>query len=358
MAEPTVSLTVDGDAVELTALGTRGEVVLEDTIEEAHAASLTADLTADAAGEWASVLDGLVAPHAPVRATVDLDGTAYTFDGLAVEATWHITTTGAPTIDVRALDRTAAMDLEEKVTAWPGASDSSIATSILAAYGFTARVDETPAGFDPDVHTVVQRGTDWAFLRGLAERWGYHAFLEASDTGITGHFRRIDTTSAPQAELSLAFGGQAEEAEVRVDLAGGHRVEGASLAPLADREQTASAELPDPPMGTTPLGAVGTALLAPGDVPGVLDPSGASTAHARAASQVARLDVTLGPGAEVLLRAGRPVLVSGLGSRLSGRWLVERVRHTLTTERHTQHVALTRDALDAAPGDFGGGGVF
>lgn len=357
MAEPTVSLTVDGVAVDLTALGTAGEVVLEDTIDEAHAASLTADLTADATGEWTSALDGLVAPHAPVRAIVDLEGTAYTFDGLAVEATWHITTSGAPTCVVRALDRTAEMDREEKVTAWPGQSDSNIATSILAAYGFTARVDETPAGFDPDVHTVIQRGTDWAFLRGLAERWGFHAFLEASDSGITGHVRHIDATATPQAELSLAFGGQADEAEVRLDLAGGHRVDAAALAPLADREQTATAELPDPPMGTTPLGAVGTALLAPGDVPGVLDPAGASTAHARAASRVARMDVTLGPGAGVLLRAGRPVLVSGLGSRLSGRWLVQRVRHTLTTEQHTQQVGLTRDALDAAPGDFGGRGM-
>lgn len=357
MAEPTVTLTIDGQAVEPAALGTRGEIVLEDSVDEAGAASLTADLTADADGEWTSVLDPLIAPHAPLQATVALDGTAYTFDGVAVEATWHVTTSGDPTIVVRVLDRTAEMDLEEKVAAWPGVSDSSIASSILASYGFAAEVDDTPAGFDADVHTVMQRATDWAFLRDLAGRWGFHAFLEASDRGITGHFRRVDPTAAVQAELSLAFGGQGDEAEVRVDLAGGRRVDAGALAPLADRERTATADLPDPPMGTTPLGAVGTAVLAPGDVAGVIDPDGAARAHARASAQVARLTVTLAGGAGVLLRAGRPVLVSGLGSRLSGRWLVQRVRHTVTTEQHTQQVKLSRDALDATPGDLGRGGL-
>lgn len=356
MAELGVALTVDGAPVDPDALGVSGEIVLEDTIEEADAASLTAELTSGDTGEWTSALDDLVAPHAPLRVALDLDGVAYTFDGLAVEADWHVTTTGASTIVVRALDRTAEMDLEEKVTAWPGASDSSIATSILASYGFAAQVDETPAGFDPDVHTVLQRATDWAFLRGLAARWGFHAFLEADDRGTTGHFRRIDTSAEPQAVLSLAFGGQAEDVDVHVDLVGGRRVEAAAIAPLADGEQTATAALPDPPMGATPLGAVGSALLAPGDVPGVVDPAGAAEAHARASSQVARLAVTLDRSA-TLLRAGRPVLVAGLGSRLSGRWLVQQVRHTLTTERHTQQVVLTRDALDVGPGDLGGGGL-
>ena len=52
------------------------------------------------------------------------------------------------------------------------------------------------------------------------------------------------------------------------------------------------------------------------------------------------------------------VLVKGLGSTLSGRYLVQRVRHTVTTAAHKQSVTLVRNAL-GLKGDepFGGGGL-
>jgi hypothetical protein len=46
-----------------------------------------------------------------------------------------------------------------------------------------------------------------------------------------------------------------------------------------------------------------------------------------------------------MLRARRPVLVSGLGPNLSGRYLVQRVRHTVTLEQHRQQVTLVRNAI-------------
>jgi hypothetical protein len=60
-----------------------------------------------------------------------------------------------------------------------------------------------------------------------------------------------------------------------------------------------------------------------------------------------------------MLRAKRTVLVKGLGSALSGLYLVERVRHVLTVDSHRQHVELARNAL-GLKGDepFGGGGLF
>ena len=59
-----------------------------------------------------------------------------------------------------------------------------------------------------------------------------------------------------------------------------------------------------------------------------------------------------------MLRAKRTVLVRGLGSSLSGRYLVERVRHVIGVDRHRQQLTLVRNAL-GLKGDesFGGGGL-
>ena len=59
-----------------------------------------------------------------------------------------------------------------------------------------------------------------------------------------------------------------------------------------------------------------------------------------------------------MLRARRTVLVKGLGSVLSGRYLVQRVRHRVTTDGHTQQVTLVRNALGLSGDEpFDGGGL-
>ena len=47
----------------------------------------------------------------------------------------------------------------------------------------------------------------------------------------------------------------------------------------------------------------------------------------------------------MLFRARKPVLVKGLGGTLSGRYLVERVRHVITLGSHKQRLTLRRNAL-------------
>jgi hypothetical protein len=62
--------------------------------------------------------------------------------------------------------------------------------------------------------------------------------------------------------------------------------------------------------------------------------------------------VTLTAPAMPLLRARRTVTVRGLGSLVSGLWLVRSVRHSITLGGHSQPLTLTRNAL----GDSGAGG--
>src|SRR5207248_3135796 len=94
------------------------------------------------------------------------------------EASWQIDAGGNSEITVKALDRSVEMDVEEKVKAWPGVSDSNIVKTILSSYQIAPKIEATSAAPSPDVHVLVQRSTDWAFIRSLAAKWGYVAYLE------------------------------------------------------------------------------------------------------------------------------------------------------------------------------------
>ena len=59
----------------------------------------------------------------------------------------------------------------------------------------------------------------------------------------------------------------------------------------------------------------------------------------------ATLSVTISAPPMPLLRARRTVTVRGLGSMVSGLWLVKSVRHTISPAGHTQALSLTRNAL-------------
>jgi len=100
-------------------------------------------------------------------------------------------------------------------------------------------------------------------------------------------------------------------------------------------------------------------LLSPTEINGEIDPTSAARGLARSsafgATLTAEFDTT---AVGLLLRARGTVLVAGLGSTLSGRYLVQRVRHQVSLDRHTQVVTLVRNAL-GLKGDepFGGGGL-
>jgi phage protein D len=298
-------------------------------------------------GDWTSVLDPLLEPATPVALGISFGDVSYRFDGLSTEAAWQLDAAGGSRLTVKALDRTLALDREEKVVAWPGSSDSAIAESIFSqAHGLRADVEPTPPGPDPDVHVALQRGSDLAFLRSLADKWGYSVYLEAADGVVTGHFHRLDPLAEPQAELSLGFGGDAPAVEASVELTAGRRVRVARIPPLSGSIQTGDSAGDDEAQGARSLAGVESELLSPADVDGEVEPLAAAQGMARRSAFAATLKFELDTArVGVMLRARRPVLVKGLGSRLSGRYLVERVRHTVTLERHVQQVTLVRNAL-------------
>lgn len=359
MADTQLLIELDGDPVASEDLHELAEVQVEEATSDADAATLTARVVPGADGEWTSLLEPLVTPRTPVAVQITRGEVSYRFEGLSTEASWAIDAEGSSGLTVKAVDRTLELDLEEKVVAWPGTSESAVAEAIFSSHGMGAEVESTPSGPDPDVHVLIQRATDWAFLRSLATRWGYITYLESADGRTTGHFHPIDPLRDPQGELSLGFGGDALSVHAHAELLAGQRVQGQRVPVLSDTAQSGEATGDDQAQGVTSLAGQATVLLAPVDVDGEVEPAAAATGLARRSAFGVRLSVEIDTaGVGLVLRAKRTVLVKGLGSALSGLYLVERVRHVVSVDSHRQHLRLTRNALGLTGDEpFGAGSL-
>jgi hypothetical protein len=339
-------IEVDGTPLTGPQLDALIEVSVEQATTEADAATLVARLDPSADGEWVSPLDALTVPRTPLVVEVSRDSTSHRFEGSSSEVVWELDAEGGSRITVKALDRVSELDEEEQITAWPGTADSSIAEAIFAKYGITPRVEQTPSAPDPDVHVVIQRGTDWSFLRSLAAKWGYELYLEVEAGQVVGHFHPVDPLADPQGTLALGFGGAAHRARVQVQLLSGQRVSATRTPVLSAAPQRASADGTEDAQGRTPLGGQTGVLLVPTDLFGEIDPDAAARSLADRAAFGAVLTVDVDTEVVgLLLRARRTVEVAGLGSTLSGLYLADRVRHVVTTAAHRQQVTLRRNAL-------------
>lgn len=351
-------LELAGREVGADELAAVAELTVEEATYDADALSVSVAVDPTDTGEWSSLLDSIAVPGARVVAEFGRGDTAYRFDGLAAEAEWRIDAEGGSQLTVKAVDRSLEMDAEEKVVAWPGTGDSAIAQAVFASYGMSARVDDTPAGPDPDVHVAFQRATDWAFLRALADKWGYAVFLEADGDTVTGHFRALDPLAKPQAVLALGFGDDAQEATVTARFTAGHKVAGERVPALSSAPVAGSDDGTDEAQGALSLGGRTAVLLAPEDVRGEVEAAKAARGMALRSAYAVTLTTTIDTDTTgLILRARRPVLVKGLGSVLSGRYLVDKVRHVVLPDSHTQQLTLLRNALGVTGDEPWNGGA-
>jgi hypothetical protein len=353
MCDTKLDLEVDGTAVSRSDRNSVIDVQLEEAIYEPDAAVLVARVEPGARSGWTSVLDKLVAPLAPVVVEVSLGQTSYRFEGKTTEVSWQIDASGASLLTVKALDRTIEMDVEEKVKSWSGVSDSNIVQTILSSYQFAAQIETTSAAPNPDVHVVVQRSTDWAFIRSLAVKWGYVAYLEADKGRVFGHFHPLDPLAAPQGQLSLGFGPHGRKVDASVSFIAGRRVKAKRMGLLANTVQSGDSGGTEQDQGARSLGSKVTVLLTPSEVEGEIEPQPVSVGLGRRSAFGVRLHTSVsGESTDLLVRARRTLSVGGVGPVLSGTYVVERVRHRVTREHHEQELTLARNALGQTMGDF------
>jgi phage protein D len=289
------------------------------------------------------------------------------FDGYVLAHKIHLESgITASTVEVTAQDASVLMGLQEVSQEWSGQTDGGVANAIFGKYGFTPAdgnlTNDTPAHTD-DGHTLMQRGSDIDFLRRLARRTGRWCRVTCNGTpaSYTGYFAVPALDASPTITLDL---NDTEKHTVKVlefdwDVSRPTGVS-AQQASLTDSDSvdasTSSSGLK--PLSTQALanfaGRPTTVILTatadsdelPGRAAGMLQEAGwfvrvQGTTDVDSVAQV--------------LRVGQIVAIQNIGQLLSGNYLVESVRHTITATNHVMAFVLVSNAIGAAAG--GGSGL-
>jgi hypothetical protein len=116
-------------------------------------------------------------------------------------------------LELTALDASCLMHFEERTVAHVGKSDAEIVRQIYESYGFGVDIEPTATIRTPERGPLLQRTTDAEFIRLLARRNGYEAYVEHDSTpikkGVTtgtevvGHFHAPRLAQQPQPRLDL-----------------------------------------------------------------------------------------------------------------------------------------------------------
>ena len=358
MPEISYTLFIDGEAAASNLLEAVQEIEVEDHAELADMMRLRLAGSVDESGShWTFLDDDLFSRLTPLALTVKVGSTTTEtlFDGFVIETKAEFANEpGASTLEIIAMDGTVLMNLEEKIRAWPDMSDSDIAETIFGEYGFTTNVEATQPVRQEIDYLTTQRGTDIQFLRYLARRNGYEAYVEINpSSGETeGHFHPPQLDQPPQGVLSVNLGTatnvdtfNARYAMLRPTAAA---ITGLNLGTL--EEQPVEIE-------STSLTEQGSASTLNGDRPRriVLTQTGLDETvdlQHYVQAVVDRSSWAIEAQGELrtvtyggILRAKRPVEVRGAGRLFSGLYYINKVLHFFTGDGYAQRFMLQRNAL-------------
>jgi phage protein D len=223
-AERTAFLSIWIDGQQWTeALGRVTSLRIDERADEATSFQLCLDM-APKDGDWDPLDDGRFALLHRVTIQIavgppgaeNVDDQALLVDGYitVVEPVYGEARVPDSKLELYGLDASCLMHLEEKTKNWANLADSDIVTQIYQSYGFGIDVDATAPVRDDKRGTMIQRGTDAEFIRMLARRNGYEAWVEAAPgdvqagaspgSSVIGHFHlpRVDQTSQPAIALT------------------------------------------------------------------------------------------------------------------------------------------------------------
>ena len=370
MPAPKLNLLLDGERLDAEVLTQLSRLEVREGDEGPSLLALRFRLAQRPGGLFFPLDDpDLFAPARPIAVDLTAPGGLPTrvFAGYLSHVRPHFEAVEANCyVEVLAVDRGALMDVEHSVRAWPeDTRDDEVVRELFDRWELEATVETSTITNAADEQLLVQRGSDWRFLQRLAQRNGFHCWLELDgDSGEPrGYFGPLPLDREPQADLTMLRGGDnLVWFDVQQLALAPLRYLGAALDPLAKQLIRGDGEPELEALGDEGLGErVATGVRAGGVAAAqrwIRDPLPQRTAVealARGRSELAgflveargELDPSLYRG---LLRAHQPVLVKGVGERLAGRWWVRAVRTTLDEGLLRQTFVLWRNDLGLGGG--------
>ncbi len=256
-------------------------------------------------------------------------------------------------IHVEGEDTGYNMDQSTTFRVTPSGTDAEIASQLIGRNdNMTPDVEDTPeSAHEEENHSLVQREPDLSFIRGLARRNGYHFWITYTEAGLaTGHFR--SRTLAGEAAANLVVNHEnynIESLRISADTRRPTQTVGRQLNLRNKAVIGDTVSLDDTSLGAQSISAAAgsnaqTMHLAP-----TVDDAGAMQARSRGALRDAQWFInatcrtSLGRLCKIV-RNHTVVTVQGAGSRHSGRYYVNGVKHTIDAAAHTMELELARNA--------------
>jgi phage protein D len=363
MPTPRFSIEVDGSRLPAATLGRVVGFEVHEGDGIIGRAVIRFRLGQGADGRYPVLDDGPFLPGAAILLTLAAPGGSDVtlFSGLLVSLRPHFEEPEANSyLEVVAADHAVLLAAEDRVASYPDAADSDAAAEIARRYGLAFDAEDTPSRLAADDMLLIQRADDWSFLRHLAARNGYVVYFEPDPVSgaPTCHFhpRRLEDTS--QADLTILreapnldwidFQIAHDRPETRfaaaIDAVAKRliRSDQRSEAPVLG-EGLFATQAAD---GLRGAGAGGAARHLRGGLPR----DAALNAHAAGRMAEDHLVIEARGGLDPalyrgLLRAHRPVLIKGVGERLSSSYYVAEVLTTMQDGTLRQRFAALSNAL-------------
>jgi hypothetical protein len=257
-------------------------------------------------------------------------------------------------LEVWGQDASVLMNREEKVCPFPDMSDSEAATQIFSDYGFTPQVDTSPTRHLERRHLLMQRGTDYQFLKTLARRNGYICYVRCENTPglITGHFHRHRLDGDASAALTINFPDQSnlDALDISWDVsrpaqATAYQYDVENHSSLTQEDMESGLRLLGEEDLSTFTGQSSQALLTT-----LAEDQGELQARTQALLTESQWFVRASGEVDAdalgqIIRADSLVEISGAGSVHSGLYYVWRVRHIITPQTYRIAFELVRNAI-------------
>ncbi len=340
-----VGTTVDAELAEASSLE------VHERIGSATAYFIRYPVNVDA-GDLPRLLDDRLAPGKDLAVLVAAGGVSHCLvKGPVRGHQLHLQHGGDGSwLEVSGADSSIRMDRETRIVQWSDVTDSDAVLSILGTYGLIPEVETTNAGHFEDKHTLMQHDTDLNFVRRLARRNGFVFWVRADAALVeTAYFQPIKPdSSALAAELIINLpDANLDSIDLQWDVERPTSVIAAQLD-LNNKEsidgsldEAMSTFDGDVPLAEITGDARSVSVITPVDDSGDLlaRSTGALTEaawflRATCATTVAK--------AGKLIRAHDVINLRGAGSRYSGLYLVESVRHIIDAVEHKMEITLIR----------------